>query len=76
MIGERFDERAFLRAAARDDPTRPIGDALLDQRTVAGIGNLWKAEACFAAGDRSLARAGEVDRRGGARARRLRPRAR
>ncbi len=25
-----------------------MGDALLDQRNLAGIGNLWKAEACFA----------------------------
>ncbi len=23
-----------------DDPTRPVADALLDQRTLAGIGNL------------------------------------
>jgi endonuclease-8 len=27
-----------------DDPTRPVADALLDQRTLAGIGNLWKNE--------------------------------
>ncbi len=32
-----------------DDPTRGIGDALLDQRNVAGIGNAWKAEGCWAA---------------------------
>ena len=31
-----------------DDQTRPIGDALLDQRTLAGIGNLWKNESLFA----------------------------
>jgi endonuclease-8 len=30
-------------------PTRPIGEALLDQRLVAGIGNLWKAEALWRA---------------------------
>jgi endonuclease-8 len=30
--------------------TREIGDALLDQRLVAGIGNMWKAEALFEAG--------------------------
>jgi endonuclease-8 len=35
-----------LRAA---DPRREIGDALLDQRLVAGIGNMWKAEALWAA---------------------------
>src|SRR5205823_6453253 len=43
-------ERRFLARLRADDPTRPIGDALLDQRTVAGIGNLWKCEACFATG--------------------------
>jgi endonuclease VIII len=49
VLAEEFDEREFLRRLRRDDPRRPIGDALLDQRTLAGIGNLWKAEACFAA---------------------------
>jgi endonuclease VIII len=29
---------------------RALGDALLDQRLVAGIGNMWKAEALFVAG--------------------------
>ena len=42
--------RDSLRRLRQDDPTRPIGDALLDQRTIAGIGNLWKVEACFAQG--------------------------
>lgn len=45
----RFDSRRFLRRLREDDPTRGIADALLDQRTVAGIGNLWKAESCWAA---------------------------
>ena len=31
-----FDERRYLRRLREDDPTRAIGDALLDQRTVAG----------------------------------------
>lgn len=31
------------------DQTREIGDALLDQRLVAGIGNVWKAEALWQA---------------------------
>ena len=30
-----------------EDPGRELGDALLDQRLVAGIGNLWKAEALW-----------------------------
>ena len=41
-----FDEVvSFLRA----DPSRALGDALLDQALVAGIGNIFKSEACFAA---------------------------
>jgi endonuclease-8 len=36
---------AGLRAA----PQRTLGDALLDQTLVAGIGNIFKSEACFAA---------------------------
>jgi endonuclease VIII len=36
-------------AAMRAEPTRGVGDALLDQTLVAGIGNIFKSEACFAA---------------------------
>lgn len=32
------------------DPSREVGEALLDQRLLAGIGNMWKAEALAAAG--------------------------
>jgi endonuclease VIII len=49
ILAPELDEAAVLRRLREDDPTRPIGDALLDQRTVAGIGNFWKAEGCFAA---------------------------
>lgn len=47
ILAEEFDERRFLTRLREDDPTRGIADALLDQRNVCGIGNLWKAEACF-----------------------------
>jgi endonuclease-8 len=50
ILAEDFDERRFLARLRSDDPTRGIGDALLDQRTVAGIGNMWKAEGCWEAG--------------------------
>ncbi|MDQ6750381.1 MAG: DNA glycosylase [Actinomycetota bacterium] len=50
VLAEELDAGAFLRRLRADDPTRTIGDALLDQRTIAGIGNLWKAEACWDAG--------------------------
>jgi endonuclease-8 len=36
-------------ANLRSDETRELGDALLDQRLVAGIGNVWKAEALWRA---------------------------
>jgi endonuclease-8 len=36
-------------ANLRRDPRRAVGDSLLDQRLVAGIGNLWKAEALWEA---------------------------
>ncbi len=39
----------FLRRMRLDDPTRPFGDVLLDQRVLAGIGNMWKAEGCWEA---------------------------
>jgi endonuclease-8 len=50
ILAEDFDDAAFLRRLREDDQSRGIGDALLDQRNVSGIGNLWKAEACFIAG--------------------------
>jgi endonuclease-8 len=40
----------FLRRLRDDDPTRRIGDALLEQRTVAGLGTIWRSEGCFLAG--------------------------
>ena len=49
ILAPQLDEAEFLRRLRADDPTRAIGDALLDQRTIAGIGNLWKCEGCFAA---------------------------
>jgi endonuclease-8 len=50
---------AALHAAGGD---RTLGEALLDQRVVAGIGNVYKSEACFTAGMspwRPLAEIGE-----------------
>lgn len=50
VCADGFDADRVLRRLRQDDPTRPVGDALLDQRTVAGIGNVWKSEGCHAAG--------------------------
>ena len=47
VLAPRLDEPRVLARLREDDPTRGIGDALLDQRNVAGIGNVWKSESCF-----------------------------
>jgi len=47
ILAEEFDVARFLARLRGDDHTRGIGDALLDQRNVAGIGNLWKSESCW-----------------------------
>ena len=60
ILAPEFDEARFLRRLREDDPTRPIGDSLLDQRTIAGIGNMWKVEGCFAAAIDPWRPAGEV----------------
>jgi endonuclease-8 len=49
VLGANFDAQELIRRIREDDPTRPLGDALIDQRTIAGIGNIWKSESCFAA---------------------------
>ena len=41
------DLGAMVANLRREDAARELGDALLDQRLVAGIGNLWKAEALW-----------------------------
>jgi endonuclease-8 len=42
------------------DQGRELGDAVLDQHLVAGIGNMWKAESLFAAGISPWRRLGEL----------------
>ncbi len=49
VLAGEFDADRFLARLRSDDQTRGIGDALLDQRNVAGIGNIWKAEGCWEA---------------------------
>ena len=49
ILAPELAEERILRRLREDDPTRAIGDALLDQRTVAGLGNIWKSEACWEA---------------------------
>jgi endonuclease-8 len=60
ILAEDLDEPTALRNLRGDDATRGVGDVLLDQGNVAGIGNIWKAESCFAAGVSPWRRTGDV----------------
>jgi endonuclease-8 len=60
VLADEFDDAEFLRRLRADDPTRGVGDALLDQRVVSGIGTVWKSEGCFLAGLSPWRRAGQV----------------
>jgi endonuclease VIII len=60
VLSSQFDRERFLARLRGDDQTRFIGDALLDQRNVAGIGNIWKAEGCWEAAIDPWRRAGDV----------------
>ncbi|MET8248977.1 DNA-formamidopyrimidine glycosylase family protein [Streptomyces sp. NPDC005202] len=49
LLGPDWDpDRALANLLA--DPARPLGEALLDQRNLAGIGNIYKSELCFLLG--------------------------
>jgi endonuclease VIII len=51
-------DEAVRRLSAR--PGTPIGEALLDQRNLAGIGNMYKAEICFLCGVHPDTPVGEI----------------
>ncbi len=59
ILAADFDADAVV-AAMRADPARGLGDVLLDQHLVAGIGNIFKSEACFAARVDPWRRVGDV----------------
>ena len=45
VLGDPLDRDEVGRRVAAVDPATPVGDVLLDQKVVAGIGNIWRAEA-------------------------------
>ncbi|MFD4350225.1 Fpg/Nei family DNA glycosylase [Streptomyces coelicoflavus] len=49
LLGPDWDPARAL-DNLRADPARPLGEALLDQRNLAGIGNVYKCELCFLLG--------------------------
>lgn len=59
LLGEDWDA---ARAAANlmADPQRPIAEALLDQRVLAGIGNVYCNELCFVSGHLPTAPVGAI----------------
>jgi endonuclease-8 len=60
ILAVPLDVEAIVANLRRTDQRRELGDALLDQRLVAGIGNLWKAEALWEARVSPWSRVGEV----------------
>jgi endonuclease-8 len=59
ILAGDLDVASVVRAL-RADPECSLGVALLDQRKVAGIGNIFKSEACFAARLDPRARVGDL----------------
>ncbi|MFG2652413.1 Fpg/Nei family DNA glycosylase [Streptomyces sp. NPDC048436] len=49
LLGPDWDPEQALRNLLAT-PERPLGEALLDQRNLAGIGNIYKSEVCFLLG--------------------------
>ncbi|AUG82086.1 DNA glycosylase [Kitasatospora sp. MMS16-BH015] len=59
LLGADWDAVEALRRLAAD-PARPLGEALLDQRNLAGIGNVYANELCFLASVTPWTPVGEV----------------
>ena len=49
VLAEPLDLDGIVARFRAEPPDRELGDALLDQRLVAGIGNVWRAESLWAA---------------------------
>src|ERR1700682_2121009 len=54
LLGDDWDARTAA-ANLSADPDRPLADALLDQRVMAGVGNVYCNELCFVTGHRPTA---------------------
>ena len=58
-LGDAFDAGAAV-TRLRERPDADIADALLDQRAIAGIGNIYKSETLFAAGVNPFTRVADL----------------
>jgi endonuclease-8 len=61
ILADPPDLDTIVARMRRSDQSRAVGEALLDQRLVSGIGNLWRAEALFAAGISPWTPLAEID---------------
>lgn len=59
LLGPDWNAQEALRRLMTD-PGRPLVEALLDQRNLAGIGNVYAAELCFLAGSSPWTPLGEI----------------
>jgi endonuclease-8 len=59
VLGPDWDPAEAVRRLAAE-PDREIGPALLDQRNLAGVGNLYKTEVCFLTGVTPWTRVGDL----------------
>lgn len=50
VLGEGVELRDLVDGLRRADPRRALGEVLLDQRAISGVGNVWAAEALWHAG--------------------------
>jgi endonuclease-8 len=60
LLGESFDRDEAIRRI-RAKPDQEIGNVLLNQRVLAGIGNIWKSESLFAAGVEPFTLVADID---------------
>jgi endonuclease-8 len=60
LLSDEFDEATAVRRLASQGLSE-IGDALLDQRIVAGVGNVYKSETLFACGVSPFAAVGSLE---------------
>jgi endonuclease-8 len=59
LLGDDWDTDDAVRRLT-SDPTRPIGEALLDQRNLAGIGTIYRAEVLFLQGIHPRTEVGKI----------------
>ena len=60
VLGPDWDEAEAARRLT-GSPGRPVGEALMDQRVMAGPGNVYRSEVCFLAGVDPRTRVGDAE---------------